>query len=210
MLRVLSVFCFLLSSVVCSAFEGSIRFILESPFDTVQYTIYVNESFLRIEEKMSTEKQISRITLYNRKTKSIFSLSPERKQYVIVPYSTNKNQEYSSSYEIIPTTNLKIINSKRCVQWRVKNKDHQSEVVYWLCTGDYSFFSDFMNHHNRTDNIRDFFIRIPKNDKYLPLLAEERTLTRELKHRLRTTDIIQKHFDDSFFEISSEYKLIEL
>ncbi len=207
-ITLLSVFIFLWAK--CMAFEGAIAFTLESPFDTVYYNLYVNDNYLRIDEKASNEKEIRQITIYNRKTKTINALSPERKQYVLIPYSADNKLENRSSFEIIPSTNFKVLFNKRCMQWRVKNKELQTEVVYWLSSGDYSFFAEFMNNHRRTDNIRDFFVYIPNNEKYLPMIAEERTLTRTLKHRLTVTSITNKKIENSFFAIPSSYYQVEL
>lgn len=208
--RLISLICFIFLAAKCFAFEGTLTFVIESPFDTILYNYTINNNFIRIEEKASNEKQIRQIVIYNRKNKIINILSPERKQYVTISYTPFDLQKQNNTFEIYPSTNYKIINNKRCMQWRVKNKEKQTEVVYWLSSGDYEFLSDFMNNQRRTDNIREFFVHIPNNTKYLPMLAEERTLTRELKHRLMVTSINPKHYDDSFFTIPSDYHQVEL
>ena len=119
--RLISLICFIFLAAKCFAFEGTLTFVIESPFDTILYNYTINNNFIRIEEKASNEKQIRQIVIYNRKTKIINILSPERRQYVTIsytPFESAKTKIIHSKFTLLLTIRLSTTNAV-CI-WRVK------------------------------------------------------------------------------------------
>ncbi|PLX04928.1 MAG: hypothetical protein C0594_08520, partial [Marinilabiliales bacterium] len=105
-------------------------------------------------------------------------------------------QDESGDYEVMQTRNHKKIHGQKCYQWRVKNKEQNTEIAYWVFDGNFDFFDDFLRLWNRTEKHSSYFLHIPETNGYFPMLSVERTSLRDKKMRLEVLNINRTVLDD--------------
>jgi hypothetical protein len=137
------------------------------------------------------------------KAHTLTALSPDRKLYMDVE---NKSVATPTGKpEVTKTTNTKTIAGYNCTQWRVKNKEENTEISYFVAEGKFDFFIDLIKTLNRKDKTATYFLQIPENTGFFTLEATERSLTREERVRFETIKIEKKSVDKKMFEIPKEY-----
>ena len=112
-----------------------------------------------------------------------------------------------SKSEIFKTTEKKEILGYQCVKWTVSNADFKSKAEYWVIEdGNYFFFKDLLTALNRKDKEALYFMQIPENAGYFPIIGEEKGFDGKLKSRLETTKMTKKKIDASTFKIPAGYQ----
>jgi len=202
-LSVVSLILVSITAAWAQTFEGSIEFKKILPNDTSIYVYHVKGNKVRIDEMGADGKTLEGSMLLNLADKKIYALSHDRKLYMERPY---KNEQTSKmNLEVERSANSKFINGFECSQWRVKNKDKDSEITYWVAQGNFDFFLPLLQLLNRKDNFATFYLQVPDTKGFFPMLAVERTLLRDEKGRLQVTKVSKKSPDAAFMEIPKGY-----
>jgi hypothetical protein len=191
-------------SVFTNTFSGKLEFIEKNLYDTLHYIIYINHEKVRI-DKIYNDKN-SDSYLLNLKTNEMIALNHKRQLYSTIPINEEKNT-IDSTFSIIKTNNEKKILGKRCVQWRVKNRNDNTEITYWVSTNDYGFYyylSKLWNSHNK---YQKYFQIIPNSFGYMPFETVERNLLRDVKSSINLTSITYETVDTSLFIVPRTYAL---
>lgn len=198
---------FLFLSAVTENFEGKITVVKKTVYDTTYYAYQVKKNMIRLDEYNVKNSLISSLIIDISEEK-IFALNIREKLYKeIIP--KNQISTNDDNYEIVKTDNNKTINGYLCYQWRVKNKEKNSEVAYWVTQDGFYFFESLLKIWNHIGNCTEFFMHIPDNHGFFPLLAVERNLVRYEKLRIVVTDIERTNLSDNLFKIPSDYKKFE-
>lgn len=188
-------------------FEGTIFFSQELLNDTFYYIYYVKDNYVKLEElnRCKNCKVLNNYILFDLKKGTITAVNPTRKMYInLIPKKYEPKD--SKEFEVIKTGNYKKIMGYKCYQWRVRNKNENTEITYWVTYGNYDFFVDLLKLWNRTEKHASYFLTIPDNKGYFPLLSDEKTTLREQKMTLRVIDIQKKELDSTIFIIPPDYK----
>ncbi len=188
-------------------FEGKIKFVQETIEDTLYYTYYVKDEMVRLDvlEDCKGCSSSDNYMLFNLTNNSITAIKPSRKMFISVPpkpYVDNKDQ----NFQIIKSNNNKKIQGYKCYQWRVKNKEQNTEVSFWVAQDNFTFFEDFLRLWNRSEKHAVYFLQIPETTGYFPMLSEERTTLREQKMTLRVIEITKQDLDPTIFTVPKDYK----
>ncbi len=147
--------------------------------------------------------------LFDLSKRAITIVNPLRKMYMNVDRKPYKERTDTNNFRILKTNNSKIIHGYKCFQWRVRNKQENTEVSYWVAYDNFDFFVDFLKLFNRSEKHAQYYLMIPNNFGYFPMLSEERTTLREEKMTLRVIHIQRKPLDKSLFQIPKDYKNFE-
>ncbi len=189
------------------SFEGTIEFKRLLPNDTAVYIYHVKGQKVRIDEMAEDGKTVEGSMIVNLADKKMYALSHDRKLYMERPYKADNSGKMN--LELEKSTNSKFINGYKCTQWRVKNKDKDSEITYWVAEGKFDFFLPLLNVINRRDNFATFYTQLPESVGFFPMLAVERNFLRDEKGRLQVTKVNAHNLDNSFLEIPKEYKKVD-
>jgi len=189
------------------SFEGLIRFHQIINEDTLLYTYFIKDRMVRMDIHENNNPNIpsDSYMLFYLDQKLIYAFKPSRKVYknvVANPYISTNDE----NFRIIKSANSKRIHGYNCYQWRVRNKNQNTEVSYWVANDQFDFFEDFLKLWNRSEKHASYFLKIPDTKGFFPLLSEERTTLREEKMTLKVVDIQRKTLDNSFFEIPKDYR----
>lgn len=185
------------------SFEGSMTVIKESCYDTTYFTYLVAQGWIRIEESDS-HKNITSIYIINTDKEEVFAVNPSKKLYTKLKSTAPDNTE--SRFEIKKTKNSKVINGVKCFLWRVKNREKNTEIAYWVTQSNFDFFDKMVKILNYTDRNLEFFSQIPQSNGFFPILCVERNLVRDEKMRTSILEINRKPIDTSLFRIPNGYK----
>ena len=203
--------CFLgLSALAVSAqgFEGSIYFTKSNMLDVTQYAYHVKGNMVRIDEMVEGSDELVAALLVNLETEEMIALSHERKLYMVRPSRTAEVSILET--EIINGQLQRSIHGQNCSQVRVKNKDADREVMYWITTGeDYSFFPKLLSILKRKDNFSTYYLSMDDLGNKLPLMAAENTLLRDKKGFLQVDKLEVKELSESLFEIPDGFEKVE-
>lgn len=186
-------------------FQGSLQVVNSTCYDTTLYLLYIKESKIKLNEFDKFGYLINSYLIDLNKN-NIYALNPEKKLYSILdvhPFVPNNPDEY----EIIKTENFQFINGYKCYQWRVKDKSKNTEIAYWVTKDDFNFYNKMLSILNKSDKTFNFFLLIPNNDGYIPMLTEERTLLRNTKSKVQVIRIERENLNNKIFEIPPDYKL---
>jgi len=189
-----------------NSFEGYIRFMQITTEDTLYYKYFVKDRMVRMDsyEKDNLNDPESYIMFYLDQ-KLIYAFKPSKKMYVNLMNKPFHNTT-DDNFRILKTSNSKKILGYRCYQWRVRNKDQNTEVSYWVANDNFNFFEDFLKLWNRSEKHACYFLRIPEIKGYFPLQSEERTSLREQKMTLKVIEIQKQTLNRSIFEIPPDFK----
>lgn len=205
MIRLL-VFLFLLvqPSEKQEVFQGSINIQKESLYESSFLTYHVKDNMVRIEE-YDEEKELQTVLLADLISRKVIAMNPEKKVYKRIHTRPYSELMTSNNYEVIKTDYRRKVNGFTCYQWRVRNKDLNTEIAYWVINENFSFWDDLLKLLNNSENNYSFYLRIPNNDGFIPVLAVERTLVRNEKVRYSITNIMKSDLDNSLFEVPPDY-----
>lgn len=146
-------------------FEGVINLTKQTMYDTTLISFIVKHNMVRIDEK-NTRNEIIQSLIINTSAKIITALSPSQKLYTNI-YKNRASQ--LGDIKIIKTTNFKYINGYKCTLWRVRNNTLNTEVSLWVCTENFTFYSEVMNLLSKTEDYSkycNYFNMIPGNSEY--------------------------------------------
>lgn len=193
-------------SLFSQSFEGKIYFQKKSIADTVYFTYHIKDDLIRIDEYNRFNK-LNKSVIFNISEKTIVALNPQKKLYTNIPAPKSRNSNDNSL--ITKSNNYRIINGYKCYQWRVKNVSKNTEVAYWVAQHEFKYFDELLRMWHNQDSNLDFFLELPENDGYMPMLSVERTLLRDEKLRFAVVDIQKINIDDGIFKIPNDYTAID-
>lgn len=188
------------------AFEGQIEIVQESSYSISYFTYFVKNDNIRI-DKFDSNHIMEQSLLINIKNKQVYILSPSKKMYTQLDIPKT-NQPNSENYTVLKTENSRMVGNFQCYQWRVKNKERNTEVAYWVSQNNFYFFDELLRITNSIDNTYEFFEKIPDTQGFFPMLCVERTLLRREKTRTYVVNISDQTIDDQLFKIPSDYELV--
>lgn len=188
------------------SFEGSIELVQESFYDISYFTYFVKNDNVRI-DKFDNSHTLMQSLLINLDKKEIFVLSPTKNLYTKIEIN-NTQKSGEENYAILKTENSRMVGEHLCYQWRVKNKERNTEVAYWVSQKNFYFFEELLKLINSTDNTFEFFEKIPETQGFFPMLSVERTLLRREKSRLCVVNISDKPLNKNLFEIPANFELV--
>ncbi len=208
MINFLLSFLLLLSSTNTNveSFEGSIEMIQESYYDISYFTYFVKKENVRI-DKFDNNHTLIQSLLINLEKEQIYILNPSKKLYTKSDINSKPNPD-SENFTILKTENSRMVGEYVCYQWRVKNKERNTEVSYWVSQNNFYFFEELVRLINNTDKTYEFFEKIPETQGFFPMLCVERTLLRKEKYRLYVINITNNAISDNIFEIPSDFELV--
>ena len=201
-------FLLLLSSINTNveSFEGSIEMIQESYYDISYFTYFVKKENVRI-DKFDNNHTLTQSLLINLEKGQIYVLCPSKKLYTKLDVNS-KPKSGSENFTILKTENSRMVGDYVCYQWRVKNKERNTEVAYWVSQNSFYFFEELVSLINSTDKTYEFFQKIPETQGFFPMLSVERTLLRKEKCRLYVVNISDKAVSENIFKIPSDFELV--
>lgn len=209
MLNFLLSFMLFLSSVATNnveSFEGRIEMVQKSYYDISFFTYFVKKENVRIDKFDSNHKLIQSL-LINLEKKQIYLLDPSKNLYSEIDVNTNKDL-CGENFTILKTENSRMVGDYLCYQWRVKNKERNTEVAYWVSQSNLYFFEDLIRLINKTDKTYEFFEKIPDTQGFFPILSIERTLLRKEKCRLSVVTISGQSVNNDLFKIPKNFELV--
>jgi hypothetical protein len=183
-------------------FEGKIKIVKESIYDTLQIELSVKNNIVRIDET-NLHKNISRCYLVDLSREKIYALSFKDKLYSEIPLNNPKN---NSNVDILKTQNTMEVNGVICHQWRVRNKSKNSEVTYWVAQKDLGFMESLINIISRSETPLGILSQFPKVNGYLPLISIDRTLLRKVKESAKVIDIKRTTLPENLFVIPPGFR----
>lgn len=195
------------AGVLAQGFEGSIFFTKSNMMDVAQYAYHVKGNKVRIDEMVEGSDKLVATLLVNLESGDMYALSHERNLWMKRP--SKDGDAKVSGAEVKKGSLERSIHGQSCVQYRVKNKGADREIMYWVTEGDYAFFPKLLETLKRKDNFSAYYMAIDGLDNKLPLLAEENTLLREKKGFLQVDRIEKKKLDDAMFKIPENYEKVD-
>ncbi len=189
-------------------FEGRIKVMKKTYYDTSYFFYSVKDDKIRIDQY----NQYNRLTnsfILDTDEMSVLALNNYHNIYKKLIPSNSSGSADKNKYEVIKTDNTKEINGYLCYQWRVRNRDKNSEIAYWVTKNGFGFFDDMVRLLSLVGNSSEFFSQIPGNEGFLPILTVERTLVRYEKLRLVVTDVEHTSLSEDIFKIPSDYREFE-
>lgn len=189
---------------MAQGFEGTIEFTKKNYFDETKYIYYISSTMVRIDE-LKKDGKISGTMLVNLKSKTVTAINHDRKLHMNIK-SKPSIKDLSNS-EIFKTNEKKTILGYNCVKWTVSNADFKSKAEYWVIEkGNYFFFKDLLTALNRKDKEALYFMQIPRNAGFFPIIGEEKGFDGKLKSRLETTKMTKGKIASSKFNIPTGYE----
>ncbi len=188
-------------------FEGSIYFTKSNMVDVTRYAYHIKGKMVRIDEIQEGKDELVAALLVNLETKETIALSHERKLYMKRPKGAEV--ELPKGLEVKVGELKKSILGRSCQQYRVKSKESDREVTFWVTEGNFSFFPKLLEILKRKDNFSTFYMNIPELDGKFPLVAEEWTLLRDKKGFLQVDKIDEKKLDDKLFAIPAGFEKVD-
>jgi len=189
------------------SFEGKIKLVEESNYNTTFYTYTIKNKQIRV-DKFDQNHEIIQSMLVNLENEQMIVLSPSKKLYTYQELSRNLNTT-NENFEVIKTKNTRLLNGKKCYQWRVRNVEQNTEVTYWVSESNFYFFNDFIKLLNCTEQTFTFFEKIPNSQGFFPILTVERTLLRKIKKQISVIEINHQKVNDTTFEIPKDFNEVE-
>lgn len=194
----------IVSITTAQNFEGIIEFKRTNYYDETNYIYYVSATKVKIDE-LNKEGKVTGTMLVDLKTKEVLAVNHERKLYMEI--KSKPSVKDLSKSQIFKTTEKKEIMGHSCTKWTVSNPDFKSKAAYWVMDdANYFFFNPLLNALNRKDKIALYFMQIPENIGYFPIVGEEVGFDGKLRSKLETTKMVKKKLDPSTFKIPAGYQ----
>lgn len=207
-MRYLMTFVFMLFNTgFLHAFEGNIQLFRYSQYDSTYFVFYIKDSKVRLDEFDSSGK-LNKVLIVNLATNNIMAMSPALKLYTDISKKETVSH-HTPKVDVIKTDNYKIIEGKKCFQWRVRNTSMDCEITYWVMESQLIIMEKLyhiLDVAEKYSSIPSYFRLIPNNDGFIPLLAVERNLVQEQKQSMQITSINERKVSASLFEIPRDYK----
>ncbi|SRR6056297_1794883 len=194
------------SQAPANNFEGSIYMVQKTRYDTINYTYYVKNNRVRI-ERHGTEKEDIETLLIDLANHTVYALEPDKKMFTEIILSEKKLQK-KEHHEFIKTDNSRQINGINCYQWRIRDRENNTEVAFWVTNNDFYFFTDLIKILSHIEENYRLFEYIPEEEGFFPMLSVERTLLRKEKNRMAVTRISREELKGDLFHIPDQYERI--
>ncbi|MBL4593717.1 MAG: DUF4412 domain-containing protein [Flavobacteriales bacterium] len=197
--------CLIITTIIMAQnFEGTIEFTKKNHYDETKYIYYVTSSMVRIDE-LKKDGTVSGTMLIDLKTKKVTAINHDRKLHMNI--KSKPSVKDLSKCETFKTSEKKKILGYNCVKWTVTNKDMKTKAEYWVIdNGNYFFFKSLLSALNRKDKEALFFMQIPENAGFFPIVGKTTGLDGKLKSKLETTKMTKKKIDANKFKIPTGYK----
>jgi hypothetical protein len=205
-LKILSTVLLIFTTLLSSAqgFEGEIEFKRINNYDETGYLYSVSHGKVRIDE-YDKDKKIVGTMIVNLKDKSVIAINHERKMYMDV--KSKPSTKDLSKCESFKTSEKKEILGYPCTKWIVKNAALKSNAEYWVVDkGNYFFFKELLSALNRKDKIALYFMQIPENAGFFPIVGKEIGLDGKMKAKFQTDRITRKKISSDLYKIPNGYK----
>jgi hypothetical protein len=197
--------CLIISAIsIAQNFEGTIEFTRKNYFDETKYIYHITSSKVRIDE-LDKDLKVTGTMLVDLKTKKVIAINHDRKLHMEI--TSKPSVKDLSKSETFKTTEKKNILGLNCVKWTVSNPDYKSKAEYWVVEdGSYFFFKDLLTALNRKDKVALYWMQIPENSGFFPIVGQEKGFDGKLKSKLSATKMTKKKIDESKFKIPAGYK----
>lgn len=200
-LLLLSVFA---SSIMAQGFEGTIDFKRKNYFDETNYTYTIGKGKVRVDE-YDKDGKITGTMFIDLKTKEVTAINHERKMHMKVESRPSK-KDLSRSM-VYKTSEKKEIQGYPCTKWVVDNSDFKTKAEYWVIdNANYFFFKDLLAALNRKDKIALYFMFVPENAGFFPIMGKEIAYDGKVKDQFITKKITRKKISSDVFKIPAGYK----
>lgn len=186
-------------------FEGSLQVVKTSLYDTTYLLYKIKGENVKIEEY---DKNANLLLTYlvNTSENKVIALDPINKLYKPIPVKPFIPFK-KSNFEVIKSENFLLINGYKCNLWRIKNKQDNTEIAYWVTKDDFYFYEEMLKVLNSYEKSLNYFLYIPNNKGYMPMLIVERTLLRDEKLKIEILRIEREFLDNKYFKVPESYKL---
>jgi hypothetical protein len=158
---------------------------------------------VRVDEISEDGEEVVATLLVDLSKKEMLALSHDRNLYMVRDYKPSVAKD--PNMEVSKTQNSKEILGVKCEQWRVKNKVKNTEVSFWVSSGDYKFFPQLLDVLGRKDNFATYYQVMPGIDGVFPMSADERDLFRNVKGKLEVVSVQEKKMPSDLFELPKTY-----
>jgi len=189
-------------------FEGEIIFIKQDNLDTSYISYQIKGNKVRFEE-LNNRKQVDNYIIADLNKKNILAINPKRKLYVSLPVYQWNNVPDTINYQTTKTGNHKTIKGFNCFQWRIINKQEDTEVQFWAPENHFDFYLNFLQIINQPVKTSIYYLNSPGIYSKLPFEYNERSLLRELRMHMEVLSIEKKSLQDALFEIPQGFRLFE-
>ncbi|MCB0401926.1 MAG: DUF4412 domain-containing protein [Flavobacteriales bacterium] len=194
---------FFTAGLFAQGFEGTIKFSRKNYFDQTDYMYTISHGKVKIDE-YNQEGKVVGTMLVDLKSKEVIAINHDRKMYMDV--EANESAKDLSKCESFKTTEKKDIQGYSCTKWTVKNDDFKTTGEYWVVDQpNYFFFKDLMDALKRKDRIALYFMQIPDNAGYFPIMGKEVGYDGKVKAELITEKMTRKKVSESEFSIPKGY-----
>lgn len=190
-----------------TGFEGKIKMVRKTFYDTNYIDYYVKGNQVRVERYSKGEDNVSSLIIDINSMK-VFLLDSKRKKYTQLTVDEDLSNG-GGNYKIIKTKNFREINGVKCYQWRVRNREQNSEVAFWVARKDLDFFNKLIPILSQIDGTYFFYEKIQGKSNFFPFMIVERNLLRKEKKRLAVVDIQRTSVSDYLFKIPSNYQEVK-
>ncbi len=195
-------------AILAQNFEGSIYFTKSNMVDVTHYAYHVKGNMVRIDEMQEGKDELVAALLVNLETKETIALSHERKLYMKRPKGEDLQPLKGLEQKVGELK--KSIQGRNCEQYRVKSRELDRELTFWVTTeGDFNFFPKLLDILKRKDHFSTFYMSISNLAGKFPVVAEEYTLLRDKKGFLQVDRIEEKKLDSKLFSIPAGFEKLD-
>ncbi len=195
------------SRVVAQPFEGTIEFRKATETDTTNYIYYVKGLKVRIDEIGNKSHKAEGTYLIDMDQKEVRALNHERKLYMDQP--TPPAPVLKGVFEIKKGNAVKNLQGYKCTEYTVINREENTQIIYWIADGKFSFFEKLLRQLNRKDKSSVYFLQIQNIKNTFPMLSVQTNIDGKDEIRLEVTKIVKKEIDTNMFEIPKGYSKFE-
>jgi len=190
-------------------FKGILEYVEYTPFDTTYYKVYVSEDKIRVDtyDNIDVKGTINKSLIYNLKDKKVIALKPSEKIYKTINVDSDSEHGVDGCEIILNKNNYKFINGYKCVQYRIKNVNENTDITYWIPEEDFPFYYEMVRMKRSMHRVHKYFFMLPNYKVAFPMQTVERSLLREQKSAYKVIDFEEKIVEETVFEIPKDYIL---
>jgi len=184
-------------------FEGKIKLVKESIYDTLVLNLLVKGDWIRMDE-FNSNGELNQSFLINLKNEKIYALSFAKKQYAELEQTSTSLT--TSNLEVIKSPNSKEINGTVCNQWRVKDKNNNTVVTYWMSKQHFDFFPILVDVLSKSQTPLSILSTLPNSSNIFPMEVVSRTNLRKFMESIRVVKIENKSLPKQDFIIPKNFR----